>query len=74
MSNNPIERAVLDATAAYRAGMGLPPLRYRCRLCGESYAAGVDHDCPFYEDGEDWPNDHKMDDPRHVPYSNLGRK
>ena len=26
---NPIERAVKDATDAYRAGMGLPPLRTR---------------------------------------------
>ena len=26
------------------------------------------------EDTSDWPDDHKLDDPRHVPYSNLRRR
>ena len=36
------------------------------------------HKCrkPRYEeeDTSDWPDDKKLDDPRHIPYSNLGRK
>ena len=51
MANDPIKRTVLDVTAAYRAGMKLPPLqRQVCPDCREVYDDDLGHDfCPVRE-------------------------
>ena len=36
-----------------------------CPLCDLFYEG--EHECE--EDTSDWPDDHRLDDPRHIPYS-----
>ena len=69
-----LEDEIKRATEAYLASIGIEiPISIR-------FQEPADEDEPDRynmgeeEDTTDWPDDERLDDPRHVPYSNLGRR
>ena len=44
-----------------------------CPACREAYEADLEHECPV-EDTSDWPDDHKLDDPRRGQAAAINRE
>ena len=68
-----IEEEIRRATEAWLAAnsVGVPESIMKKELLDVD-----DYEPDWYEeeDSTDWPDDERLDDPRHVPYSNLGRR
>lgn len=67
------ERSIAAITAVYRESKGLPPLK------GEEIPASLRKDTerdeePADENTSDWPDDHKLDDPRRGQAKDINRK
>lgn len=83
---NFVRRTYKDTTNAYRAGMGLPPLKeplsatkassHPSEAPGESVMDRHEVVDGAYkeEDTTDWPDDHKLDDPRRGQASEINRR